>query len=355
MTKYRKPFILHNTTYVWIDMNKENVIREIPKKDVYVLPSEINITYFKNLRSKPEIETLKQSVLRCGIERPIIVVKDKFGNFYALDGVTKTLIAREVEKGLHLKPDGTPYTLEDINWRILVDKKPFEEYDEISIGKAKLRYNLSTPNKLDDPGNFVYSTIAPKIAIDTFGKPLDDLSRKERHFVINAAKQDLLADGTFSENYINKSVKLAVQKGLRNVDEEMEEIISEGKIKDSNILSQLQKVPKSPQKKEIVNIIRNMVYRDGKKEDVKQTQDIRNTLEFLRQNYARKKFPLEDYANEFRKRLPIQHTLKNKLITNIPKELLDNIFKRAKETKRTRSEVIIEALDYYFNKYIPTN
>lgn len=332
-------------------MTKENVIREIPKKDMYVLPSEINITYFKNLRSKPEIETLKQSVLKCGIERPIIVVKDKFGIFYALDGVTKTLIAREVEKGLHLKPDGTPYTLEDINWRVLVDKKSFEEYDEISIGKAKLRYNLTTPNKLDDPGNFIYSTIAPKIAKDTFGKSLDNLSRKERSIVIIAAKQDLLADGTFTENYIDRSTKLAVQKGLRNVDAEMEEIISEGKIKDSNILSQLQKVPNSPEKKEIVNFIRNMVYRDGEKEDGKQTQDIRNTLEYLRQNYARKKFPLKDYANEFRKRLPIQHALKNKLITNIPIELLDNIYKIAKETNRTRSEIINDALANYVNQY----
>ena len=335
-------------------MNKENVLREIPKEDAYVLPSELIINKLKNLRAGPDTETLKESVLRCGIQKPIIVLKDKSNNYYVLDGVTKTLIARDVEHGKCLKPDGkTPYTLEDIDWRITVHKVPYEEFnDEIQIGKAKLRYNLSTPNKLVDIGNFVYSTIAPKIAIDTFSKPLDDLPRKERSIVIEAAKQDLLADGTFSKSYIDRAVGEAIKQGLRKVDDELEEFINMRIISDPNILSQLEKIPKSPQKKEILNILKQKDYPNAN--DIG-NQDIRNTLEYLRQNHARKKFPVEDYTKEFRKRLPIQHTLKNKLITNIPKTLLDSINKHAKKTNRTRSEIIIEALNYYFEKNISSN
>jgi len=321
-----------------MNLKKTNVIRESPDKKFYILPSEIDISKRFNIRSSTEQEVLLQSILCQGFANPVTIIEDKDGKYHILDGVTRTMIARQIEEGKHLKLDGTPYTLEELNWRVKIYPKLLEDVTDDEMTMKKLLYNLNTPNKASDIGNLILKR-AKDFSEATYGKPLSELSNSDRKDVETLALKKVASWGIHKEDYLRKCIALAKKQGPQTFGIEIQDMANRGIFSDPNILSQITKIPDTSQRTQILRIIGDKDY----PEEIK-SGSIRDTLEFLRQNFSLDRFPIEEYAVRFRERLPIQNDLKKRSVTNMPKELDRSLMKYAKEHDLTPSEIIIEIL-----------
>lgn len=304
-----------------------------------VLPSQIDDTT-PNLRVTMDYDSLLGSLLKFGIMQPILCCKDELGIIYTKNGDSRLQIARDVEHGLIInQTTEKPYTLKDIDWKILLSDEP--RPNSIDFRIIKINANISKPYTPTEIGNAVYANMSDLSKIK-HGKTYEELSEIQQKEIKDEAFN--LLKGVYSFDYIDRAFKTSRKQGHNKIGGKLEKAIKNGTITDGNIQTEISRLEDSPQTDEVIMIIAEKDYPPNLK-----STDIRSVLEFLRRGYIAKTLTIDEYPEAFRNRLSIQSKYTNIHVMNILKELKDKTKEYGRSKNMTPSEVVIYALEKLLN------